>query len=192
MVRILKWLAIGVVGVALGLGSAALAVTQVIKRSGITVGAWSTPLDAGGAERGLYTRAAVAVGAVLALNRSETIYFFANTDDAGAALDAKCDYVLEGRDLPARWWSVTLYAGDHFLIENAANRWSYSGATVAREADGGFRIAVARGEKPGNWLPTGKAESLVLVARLYNPSLEIAADPAKAALPSITKGECRP
>ncbi|RJF87570.1 DUF1214 domain-containing protein [Oleomonas cavernae] len=191
MRRILKWLAIAIVGVALGLGSAALAVTQVVKRSGLHVGAWSTPLDAGGADRGFYTRAAVAVGALLALNRSETIYFFADSDDEGRALDANCTYTLEGRDPAARWWSITLYAGDHFLIENAQNRWSYNGANVARAADGRFHIKVAKAEQPGDWLPTGQAESLVLVVRLYNPAAEIAADPAKAALPSISRGECR-
>lgn len=191
MKRILKWLVIAITGVVLGLGSAALALTQMVKQSGIAVGAWSTPLDAGGADRGLYTRAAVAVGAVLALNRSETIYFFASSDDSGQALDADCDYVLEGGDLPARWWSITLYAGDHFLIENAANRWSYSGATVAKEADGRFRITISRNEQPGNWLPSGKAPSLVLATRLYNPSAEVAADPTKAPMPTITRGDCR-
>lgn len=191
MVRILKWLTIAVVGVMLGLASAALAVTQVVKRSGVTVGAWSTPLDAGGADRGLYTRAAVAVGALLALDRSETIYFFADSDDAGQPLDGKCTYTLSGRDPDARWWSVTLYAGDLFLIENAQNRWSYNGANVAHAADGQFTLSVGRDEQPGNWLPTAKAEQLVLVLRLYNPSAAIAADPANAPLPTISRGECR-
>lgn len=179
-----------VLGVAIGLGSAWAGLHFSLDRTAVKVGAWQTPLDAGGTERGLYTRAVVAIGALLALSRSETIYFIARADDQGEALRGNCTYELAGKDLPARWWSITAYAGDHFLIPNAENRWSYNDANLAREADGSFRLTIAREPQPGNWLPAGRAEKIVLLARLYNPQGTVATDPATAALPTITRKAC--
>ena len=139
---------------------------------------------------GADTSAVVAVGALLALSRSETIYFIAGQDDDGETLRGNCRYVVTGRDVPARWWSVTAYAGDHFLIPNAENRWSYSDRSVTRDADGGFRLTLSRDRAEGDWLPTGQAERLVLLLRLYNPGPAVAADPGAAVLPSIRKEGC--
>ncbi|TDP48808.1 DUF1214 domain-containing protein [Zavarzinia compransoris] len=190
MRRIIVGFVLLVLGAALGLGSAWAGLNISLDRTATRVGAWQTPLDAGGTDRGLYTRAVVALGALLALSRSETIYFIARADDQGEPLRGNCTYELSGRDLPARWWSVTLYAGDHFLIANPEQRWSFNDANLAREADGSFRLTIARDQAPGNWLPSGTADRLVLLARLYNPQGTVATDPATAVLPTITRKAC--
>ena len=57
--------------------------------SSVTVGAWKANLRAGSPDADMYTRAAVALNALLALGRDETMYFIATHDDNGAALRAR-------------------------------------------------------------------------------------------------------
>jgi hypothetical protein len=186
----LRWVGILLAGTALGLASAALAIKHVGALGGVQAGPWTTPLDAGGTGRGPYLRAAAAVGATLALSRSEAIYFRAATDSSGAALRGACDYTVHGAGLPARWWSITLYASDHRLIANPQNRYAYASVNVAAAPGGSFAIHVGPHEKSRNWLNTVNEENFVLLARLYQPKAEAAADPAHIALPSITLDGC--
>ena len=76
--------------VVLGLGSA----WWVLKKApwlnpSVEVGAWRANMHAGSQDAGMYTRATVAVNALLALGRDETMYFVATRDDAGHALRAQ-------------------------------------------------------------------------------------------------------
>jgi hypothetical protein len=189
-VRSLRAMAILAIGSVVGVLTAAMAVKYVGANGSVHSGPWSSAIDAGGAKRGPYTRAAIALGATLALSREETIYFLASKDDDGDALRSSCNYSIKGQDLPARWWSITLYGQDHYLIENPQNRWSYSSADVAHDADGGFTIAVSRTPQPGNWLDPAQSSGLVLVTRLYQPQSQAAANPAAIALPHIIKQAC--
>ncbi|MCF4165356.1 DUF1214 domain-containing protein [Zavarzinia compransoris] len=190
MRRLLRGMVILLLGLGLGLGSAYAALRLALDQTAIHVGPWRTPTDAGGTGRDLYTRAMVAVGALLALSRTETIYFMAERDDTGEVLRGDCRYVLTGRDMPARWWSITLYAGDHYLIPNDQNRWSVNDQTVTRDAGGDFNLTLSRTPVEGDWLPTGSADRLFLFLRLYNPEGTVAADPATARLPSIKREAC--
>ena len=88
-----------------------------------------------------YLRAYVAVHGLLALGREETIYYTATNDSEGQTLDGNCSYRVEGRDLPARWWGITAYGADDFLIPNPADRYSVSMNSVARRADGTFAVS---------------------------------------------------
>jgi len=186
----IKWIAILLAGTVLGFGSAVLAVRHTGGEGALQVGPWGTPLDGGGPGRGIYERAAVAVSATLALSRQEAIYFRAATDSQGARLDGNCTYIVRGPDLPARWWSVTLYGADHYLIANPQRRYSYASANVARGPDGGFAIAIGPDPQPGNWLNSVRTPQVVLLARLYQPRPEAAANPAAIKLPSIDRGAC--
>ena len=137
----------------------------------------------------MYERAATATHALFVLNRSETLYYRAHTDDAGVDLDARCDYEIRGRPLDARWWSITAYGGDDFLIPNREKRYSFNMASLAQEPDGSFLIRASAGPQPGDWLPLGRSGHVSFAVRLYVPSAEISAHPERAALPSIT-GRC--
>jgi len=186
----LKLLASFVVALVLGVGSALL-----LLRGGLggttAVGPWMTSDVIGSADADPYTRARVAIGGLLALNRSETIYFTAATDSDGETLRMQCTYKIVGSDPPSRWWSITAYAADHYLIPNPLDRYSYGGNTVAREGDGSFVISAGPSESGGNWIPTGESDgTFTLTLRLYNPAEEAVRDPSGIVLPNIAREAC--
>ncbi len=180
--------------IGLGLGSAYLAVRSGFSGGEVANGPWRTSLVTGSADAGMYTRARVAVGGLLALAPSETVYWNADSDSDGRPLDARCDYRVEGMELPARWWSITAYAADHFLIPNDASRYSFSQTTLAREPGGPWTIAVSSEPRPGNWLPSGRPGAsghFDLTLRLYNPAPEVYEKASTVALPRIQREGCR-
>ena len=161
-------------------------------KAAISVGPWQTSLQTGSSNAGMYVRAYVAISGLFALNPSEAIYFTALRDDSGQPLQARCTYAIAGKPVSGRWWSLTAYADDNFLIPNKANRFSYNMGNLAMGADGAFRVMAASTEQPGNWLPTGTGSGgFNLLFRIYNPAPELLADPGKVALPSIKRvGAC--
>ena len=134
---VLKALTALVGGVFLGLLVTWLSVVRGMSGD-VASGPWHTNLLIGSAESDPVLRAQVALHGLFALNRGETIYYTAMRDGAGAALDGRCVYALEGRDPPARWWSITAYGADDFLIPNAQGRYAISKTRAPRRADGSF------------------------------------------------------
>lgn len=174
----------------LAIGSAWVLVLHGPSAGAVAIGPWRMSAVAGSVDADMYTRARIAITGLFALNPSETIYFEASTDDAGQPLRAVCAYHVEGPALPARWWSVTAYGNDLFLIPNPINRFSFNMGNVGT-ADGRFAIVAAPTEQPGNWLPTGVG-GFRLIIRLYNPQPTAVANPRSVALPSIrAQGACR-
>jgi len=179
--------------VALGLGSA----WWVLKKSpwlnpSLEVGAWRTNLQAGSQDAGMYTRATVAVNALLALSRGETMYFVATRDDAGHALRSQCSYRVTGVPPQARWWSITAYAEDLFLFDAANGHYSLNGSTAQLDAAGAFSLSTGPTEQPGMyWLPTPGNRALILTLRLYNPAPALQAAPQTLVAPAVQKiGDC--
>lgn len=189
MRTVLKIVAVVVGGVIVGLLATYFTVIRGTWGGAISNGPWKTDLNTGSREASLYQRASVAVHGLLALNRSETIYYTASTDSDGGSLSGGCAYELTGHDPPARWWSVTAYGADDYLIPNAANRYSVSMNSVARRGDGTFVIRVSKGQAAANWIPVADG-AFSLSIRLYNPQASVAADPAHVALPVIHKVHC--
>jgi hypothetical protein len=173
----------------LGAGSALAAIHHVTRAGTIRVGPWATSTTTGSTSAGLYERAAIAVHALFVLNRTETVYFRAYSDDRGTLLDGACEYEIKGRPLSARWWSVTAYGADDYLIPNPANRYSFTMKNLTYEPDGSFIVRAGRTTQPGNWLPLESGHPS-FVLRLYNPDARIAADPATAVLPTIRTVAC--
>jgi hypothetical protein len=184
-----KVLAALVGGIVLGLIATWATVIRGTMAGGVSDGPWRTSLYAGSRQGGPYLRAGIAVHGLLALNRAETIYYTAASDSEGHALSGDCIYQIEGRDPPARWWSLTAYGADDFLIPNAAERYSVSLNSVARRADGSFTVTLSKGSGGANWIPVSDGAFNVSL-RLYNPQRAVAADPAHVALPTIRKGHC--
>jgi hypothetical protein len=181
------------VALGLGLGSA----WWVLKKAPwvnrvIQVGAWRANLQAGSQNADLYTRAGIAVNALLALDRSETMYFVATQDDSGKPLRARCNYRVQGAPPLARWWSITAYADDMFLFDIAAGHHSLSGSTAQLDAAGQFTLTAGSQETPGtHWLATQGDGGLLLTLRLYNPEPALQAAPASLQAPHITAlGAC--
>jgi hypothetical protein len=184
--------------IALGLGGgAALAITQV--RSAdmgrqVTNGPWSANTDQGTKDASALTRARVALFGLLALPAKEAMYFLARTDSDGAPLNGKCTYRVSGGELDARWWSITLYKGEGWLVKNAANRWSISsGGIVMNESippSWQFLVGPKAPKDDPQYLPTGGVAQFDLTLRTYHPQGALLNDPAKAKLPTIKKEAC--
>jgi hypothetical protein len=189
MRRALKIAAMIAIGIALGLAATWATAVRGTMSGGVSDGPWSTSLDTGSSESGLYLRARVAVHGLLALSREETVYYSALRDSNGADLVGNCIYRLEGRDLPTRWWSITAYGADDFLIPNDANLYSISKNSVARNPNGSFAVTLSQAKANGNWIPVAPGR-FNLTIRLYNPDHEVIADPAHVALPKISKEIC--
>lgn len=185
----LKIVAAVLAGSALGLAATWFTVVRGGLPGGVSDGAWHTSLAIGSASGDLYTRARVALHGLFALNRTETVYYSAESDDAGDGLSADCTYRIAGRDPDARWWSITAYGADDYLIANAANRHSISKNSVTRRADGSFVATVSRARAPGNWIAVRDGR-FSLTLRLYNPGAGAIADPARVQLPAIAKVLC--
>jgi hypothetical protein len=187
---LLKLLGAIAAAIVLGLGSAYLAVQGAMPANSVVKnGPWVTNLAAGGTDADDYTRTAIAIGGLLALSKEETIYYGAQEDTAGERLDPKCAYRIEGRDPDTRWWSITAYGRDHFLIDHPSKRYSVSKTSVVRNADGSFVVRVSGTQEAQNWIATSP-DGFQLTLRLYNPGPTVIADPAAVPLPTVVKEAC--
>ncbi len=192
-----RWrrIVLGALAVALalfvGAGSGWWAVRTPYLTPRIEAGVWTTFPRTGSTDADLYTRAHIAIWLLLGLNRSETLYFFASADDSGRPLTSACNYRISGHPPASRWWSITAYGADFFLIPNAAQRYSVGNTAVLLDASGAFSIAVSPEPQPGPWISSGTAKQLHLTLRLYNPAPELAAHPESLAAPRIVPiGAC--
>ncbi|HTW34603.1 MAG TPA: DUF1214 domain-containing protein [Rhizomicrobium sp.] len=188
----MKIVGTAIAGVALGLAATWFVTSRGDMGDGVADGPWRTSLVAGSLQSDPYTRARVALHGLLALNRNETIYYTATEDGSGRRLDGKCRYQISGRDPNTRWWSVTAYGGDDYLIPNAKNLYSVSATSVIRKKDGSFVVDVGGGARPradASWIPAGEG-TFSLTLRLYNPGPDVAIDPEHAALPEIHRVWC--
>jgi hypothetical protein len=189
MLRALKIFSVLVLGTVLGLAATWASVIRGTMGGNVSDGPWGTSLYIGSSEGGPYLRARIAVHGLLALSRHETVYYGAAHDSDGNVLDGNCTYRIEGRDPPARWWSITAYGADDFLIPNAAERYSVSMNSVVRGADGTFVVTLSKQQAASNWIPVD-GTSFNVTIRLYNPEAAVIADPAHVGLPSIRKASC--
>lgn len=140
-----------------------------------------------------YTRAAIAKSGLLALTRKEAIYLSAESEsETGQKLSENCDYLIEGKPLPARWWSITLYAEDDFLAQNEDDHPSFDATKSHGNAN--FRVIISP-QKPasGDWISSKNGGNFDLTLRMYNPD-PIRSDaklPEALRMPKITKINCR-
>lgn len=176
-----------IAAVGLGIASAWFWLTR-IGMSGVDAGIWRTNLLVGSSDADAHTRARIAIGAVLALDRSETLYYTTDIDDSGAALRAECSYRISGVPPPARWWSITAYAADNFLFPNAERRYSIGGDNAVLDTEGRFAALVGpkAPEDPRLfWIPTSGRGGMRLTLRLYNPDASLQRAPQELAAPSM-------
>lgn len=180
----------------LGLAAGVLSARWVVMSPGGSFaqardGVWRTSLDVGSTKANPYIRAVVARRGLLGLSARETIYYNASTDAEGRPLREACDYEISGGGLPARWWSITLYAHDDFLAVNQDGAPSIDATTVVAGPGGAWTGRIGR-ERAGaaNWLSSKAAGDLVLSIRLYNPAPTVLAHPLEVDLPRIKRLGC--
>lgn len=196
MRRPLIYLAAIITGCALGLGSALWLAGlwppgRNLAFGNVDAGGWRSDFAIGSKAADPYTRARVARHGLLALAKTEAVYFTRAVDDAGAPLREVCTYRLSGGPMPAGWWSVTLYDGQSMLPANTDNALSID----AEQAGAGAWAAVIAPQRPGDataWISSRGAGTFDLTLRLYLPSAALLADP-EAALdpPRIERLACK-
>ena len=183
-------LAIVLTGVILGLASLAAGMAIVGLGGGINNGPWSTNLATGSEKADPYLRAVIAVFGLLALNPPETMYFSTSKDSDGSPLNGNCTYRIEGKAPDARWWSITVYGADGYLIPNT-ERYSYSLTDMTPDSNGVYTIYLSKTRHADNWLSLGNESTFNLSLRLYNPAPYVRNNPGTAELPRIIKDDCK-
>lgn len=192
MTRTWRYGAAGLVGLLIGAGLAWNAAGRVFTDGSIRNGPWSTSLIYGVTSADALTRAAVARRGLLALPKTETVYWAATRDSDGNLLDGRCTYQLTGKAVDSRWWSITLYDDKGYLQPNKANIWSFSGASLSSdEAENGWRVTIApTPPQSGHWLPSLAGAPFELTLRMYNPGANFMRAPKTAELPRLIKERC--
>jgi hypothetical protein len=183
-------LALAIAG-GLGLGTTWLAVTRGIAYGGVTIGAWTAWPKNGTAGIDPYARAMVARTGELPVGSGDGVAFYARTDDGGQVLDGRCDVTLSGITPQARFWTLSLYDPEGWLVANSVQRYGFTSQEIIRRADGTFEITIGPRARPGNWLPTGGVEKYLLVLRLYDTPIGMATRSGRdAPMPSIARRAC--
>ncbi len=188
LTTLFKIVAAVLLGVLIGL---AITINSLdLDRHGTRIGPWrSTPRD-GGSDP--YALAADARAGLLPLGTAEGLTFVAASDGTGAALEGRCDYVVEGPMPGTRYWTLSLLDAQGFPIANPANRFGFTSAEVLRFSAEPVTVAVSSQARPGNWLPVGKQRDFMLMLRLYDTSLSVErASFSSLRMPAIKRTGCR-
>ncbi len=179
------------VGAASGLGATYYALHRDIAFDSWNVGPWTMRREIGTAHADPYTRASIARIGRLPLALGDGVSFTAKTDITGKLLDGRCEAVIAGITPMARFWTLTLYTPSGDLVANAIDRHGFTSQEIVRRADGHFIMTVGPRAAPGNWLPSGGIARYVLVLRLYDTPIGVAATSNREiAMPTISMRNC--
>lgn len=152
---------------------------------------WSGSKVTGSVDADPWTRARVAVSGLLALNKSQAIYFSRNTDDSGARLREDCRYQVSGGALPARWWSITVYAADNYLPLNDDDALSFDQTEAQPDSKADWTGILSPKRPEGQpWASTRKAGNYDITLRLYQPSQQAQQDYRSIPMPKVTRLDC--
>jgi hypothetical protein len=190
-----SYLAAVIAGLAFGLGSALWLsglwpAPSNMAFGDVEVGGWRSDFAIGSEAADVYTRARVARHGLLALAKSEAVYFTRALDDDGAPLSDRCQYRLSGGPMPAGWWSVTLYDGQSMLPANTDGALSID-AERAGQGEWAALIAPQRPDDGTPWISSRNAGTFDLTLRLYMPAKALLEEPATTLdPPKVTRLSC--
>ncbi|WP_162896067.1 DUF1214 domain-containing protein [Novosphingobium sp. THN1] len=183
-------IAVATIGLAVGAASAVVSLKHVGMGGEEHMG-WSGSRVTGSTEAGPVLRARVALTGLLALNRSQAIYFTRTVDDLGEPLREECHYRLVGGPLPGKWWSITAYASDDYLPQNQDDALSVDASEVTPDKRGIWEAEVGPSPNPAMpWLSTRHAGSFDLTLRIYNPSQQAQQDFGSIVFPKVERISC--
>lgn len=152
---------------------------------------WSGSSVTGSTDADGWLRAKVAISGLLALNKTQAIYFTRKTDDAGDPLREECSYRVTGGAMPGRWWSITVYAADNYLPMNDDDALSVDATEVTNDSAGQWSATLAAVKPEGSaWASTRRAGGFDITLRIYQPSAQAQADFASIAMPKVAKLSC--
>lgn len=177
-------------GAAIGLGSAWYVLHNGISLDRIFIGPWLLRTDAGQPVADPYTSAYVARSGHIPLRLEGAMYFVAETASDGTPLRGECSYTVAGAAPSGAWWSISLHDRDGNLVENAAQRYSFTNTTLLFDDNSNYRVAVGPRASAGNWLPTGGVDEFVLMFRIHGPDPDYVKAPETVPMPTIETGAC--
>ncbi|WP_173931127.1 DUF1214 domain-containing protein [Chelativorans sp. Marseille-P2723] len=154
-------------------------------------GPWSATPRAGTPDADPYTRARFVREGGVPLGRAEGIAFSASRDSAGAPLNRKCTYRIEGQVPLARFW--TLYAANPsgMLLPPFARRQPALHSLMAIRGPGNaYTITVSPHPSPGNWLATNGEGQMRLHLTLFDTPVSADLPIGHLTLPDITRVSC--
>jgi len=173
----------------------------------VAIDLWRSDFALGSEAADPYTRARVARHGLLALAKSEAVYFTRTTDGAGEALSEDCTYRLTFYRLPASWWSITLYNEESMLPSNEDGALSVNadqdGAAIPIVNEGSpigvdMIVSAKRPDSQNLWISSRNAGKFDLTLRLYEPKLDWFEDPDAMppdlglfySMPSVSRISC--
>lgn len=190
--RVIEAALIAAIVLAGGLGSSWYMVEAGSRLTTARLGPWMTWTAAARPDADPYTRAHFVSAGTLPVSSEVQRTLVARTDSAGERLHSSCEYLVEGRLPKVEWWSIAVFDERGRLIPNEAERYAFTGQTIALAHAGQFAVTLAREARPGNWLPTGGAGRLSLVLNIAeNRTPDSTAKFDAAQLPAIRKVKCR-
>lgn len=203
--RITLYLTAAIIGIAGGAASAIYLAglwpgAKPLDFGDVSIDDWNSDFAIGSEAADPYTRARIARHGLLALAKSEAVYFTRTVDDEGGRLIEECSYRLKVGPMPAEWWSITLYDANSMLPMNEDEALSINANqnTVAVLPDGevfgrGVQAIIApeRPDNPGLWLSSRNAGMFDLTLRLYVPEDALLTSPEETLEgPSIQRIDC--
>jgi hypothetical protein len=176
-----------------GLASAWYMIEAGSRLSTRTFGPWVTWPTAGRPEADPYTRAHVVRNGLLPMSSTLELMFRAKADSNGSRLTSACDYAIVMEEFEPVWWHLAVFDGQGRLVPNAAERHAFTSTTAMREPDGRTAIVLARDARPGNWLPSGRSNRVVLVLTVQDSNWATAIHDGGTpkAMPEIVRTGCR-
>ena len=185
--RLLLYAALVILGLLIGAytawtGSAKIPSAETGQR--VFVGEWTADYSIGTSATDPKTRAMIARRGLMALPRSEAVYFTRTTDSDGQALREGCSYEMTGStQVGALWWSVTLYDQDDFLPRDAGS-YSITGDQFGGADD--FKVSI---NEQGDLSNRGVGD-FDLTLRLYKPQGWVITEPLRLKLPAVRRLSC--
>lgn len=158
----------------------------------VTIGNWTAyPLE-GTPDSDPYAKARLARDANLAMGAAEGVTFFAEMDGSGETFSSKCDYVLKGANLPARFWTLLLTdAGKHPVKgDRAGLPVSLTSDNLVFGRQGEFAIEISTHARPGNWLAVPAGGSFTLALNLYDSPIATNKGLVETVLPNVSRVKC--
>lgn len=188
MFATLRFIAVMLTGILLGLFSAWWAVGNLRFEGTKAIGQWSMQADAG--KSNPYQAARAARRGSGGIGPSEGIELITETSSDNKPLTPACAYLINGPMPQGVLWTLTVSDRDGHLPRNPANRFGFTAADAmtfgpARQ----IRVSIGRDVRPGDFVPTSGLSNLRLTLRLYSPALAARA-PSPDQLPVVTTLGC--